>query len=440
MSVIIKLENREKFLTESLYIYNSLYQNRLHLARTFEEKIGNASPLRQKAIRQIINAIEHNSLLLQDVVGSIMEKLTLEDVVRWGYYEVAIRKEKNNLGSYLKDFRYLKRDWSGISEAEKEVEIIVSSLKKIVLSYLPGSETNKALFLGAGLCRIAWEHTPLFEKVYALDKSYSMVYHFHKLLNEDIDFYELNQTNILSVAASTTKHSASIKNSKTPKDLALKKLEYFVGDVMAIPLEDDSVSFVASVYFTDVLAIRLYLKEIKRVLKEGGIFLHFGPLAYFFSDIREHLTAEEIMLEFEGNGFEVLIDQTEETAFLPNSEGLMTTKQKNWVFAARYTKSKNTLPVHCHKTVLNIKSPVTYIEKGTVGEGPISYDLVNSQGKVFENGRSVIDIIEKFKGGLAWGAGVQELRARFELSEEECIQLDKTIAFLVSEGFLKGEK
>ena len=54
----------------------------------------------------------------------------------------------------------------------------------------------------------------------------------------------------------------------------------------------DGVSLEASEEFTDVLPLSVLLKEVKRLLMPGGVFVHFWPLDYHFDDIDERRALE----------------------------------------------------------------------------------------------------------------------------------------------------
>jgi len=152
------------------------------------------------------------------------------------------------------------------------------------------------------LGRIACELTTIFDRVYATDKSYSIAYFFKKLFEEDIYFYEINNIDVASSrnmmrhlkASFTPPSNKKVKNQEFIKKA--EKVNYFVSDVTNLPLENQSLSAFISIYFTDVVALKLYFTELVRVLKPNGLFVHFGPLAYAFESITERLFPDDIRL------------------------------------------------------------------------------------------------------------------------------------------------
>lgn len=239
----------------------------------------------------------------------------------------------NDVSRSLKDFDYLRRDWSGNPESELQIETIVSSLIPALLD-LEG-QNKSCLVLGAGTGRIGNEVSPYFERTYATDLSFSMAYHFNEVVKNDISFYEINTANVIS----TKDYVRKIESTYLPPAREIQQSNqapyYFVSDVQQLPLQSGSMSCVLSVYFTDVIALRLWIGEIRRVLKKGGIFVHFGPLGYPFKNIAEKLSTQEVRRVFEESNFTVLQDFQVETPHLVSSLSMIRTVYNNWVFVAR---------------------------------------------------------------------------------------------------------
>jgi len=428
-SININLSNKERFLVESLFIYNSLYNNRADLSKGYESSALSLEPNRKDIFQILSKAILHNNEILWEIIQSIKSSCTIDDIIKFGFYQSKFHKESNDLHSYLKDYKYLRRDWSGLIQGEKEVMLIVDPIRTQIEKHL--TDYNQALFIGAGLGRIAWEHNDLFNIVNAIDKSYSMVYLFHKLLNEEIKFYEVNESNIYKAKDAVKMHTASIHNGSKKAYENRSSFNYTIGDVMDLPYANDSQSLVASIYFTDVLALKLYINEIIRVLKIGGLYIHFGPLAYFFSDVREHLSAEEITLLFQSYGFEILHDELIEVPFMPVSYGLLKTIQNNWFFVARKRDTS--------KDFYEIEKPIYSRTVKIVNENATddNVELITKTGKVFENARDVLKILEYFRDGKQLNKVIEEIEQDFPQQNIESIT--KIISILINEKLIKNK-
>ncbi len=90
-----------------------------------------------------------------------------------------------------------------------------------------------------------------------------------------------------------------------------------------------------SIYFTDVLPLKILIPELKRVLQPNGLFFHFGPLHYHFNEIEEMLTAEEIKDAFKAEGFEIITEDLEDLTHHHSEVSLSVKKYYNWIFAVR---------------------------------------------------------------------------------------------------------
>ncbi len=261
---------------------------------------------------------------------------------------------------------YLERDWSGNQGFEVEMCSRMEVVRQDIRMFVP--DTEKVLVLGAGTGRVAWELCSDFEQVYALDRTFSMPYSFYTLLEQDISYNVVHASNVLYAQDRVRKQIASLKNTgmtaHTCQQYA-EKITYLMADATQIPLPDHSQSTIVSVYFTDVLPLENYLPEVIRVLKDGGLFIHFGPLVYHFSDESEMLTTDELLAAFEENGFQIVSErQLPEVAGF--SEATMsTTYFVNWMFTAR-KKEKVSCQTVAADVRLALTEGLTYEEHGTI--------------------------------------------------------------------------
>ena len=124
--------------------------------------------------------------------------------------------------------------------------------------------------------------------------------------------------------------------------LAAGEFSFFVGDALDVPLADESISAIVCVYFIDMAPARPLLREARRLLKPGGLFLNFGPLRYASRDVNDMLSGEELLSLFEGSGFEILADTTVTNTQFACPANITSLLSHNFVFSAR--KQRNISP------------------------------------------------------------------------------------------------
>ena len=288
----------------------------------------NSGSNRKKNLFNLAHAIEQNLKITQANFLEIVDFISIYDLTN------AIDAPK--FISYSNTLEYLERDWCWLPHSERELKLI----QKQVLSSLQKCQfdNSSALVLGAGTGRLAWESLKHFDQVYALDQSLSMAQQFYKTINDTLTFYSIGTTNRIVDADMVVKREA---RSHLPKDeyapnvsADLERISYLVGNAANIPLAQNSISAILSIYFTDVIPLEDYFSEILRVLNPGGVFFHFGPLEYHFEDISQHLSAEEIKRQFVANGFDIITDFQATSEHLYQKGSMAHRVYDNWVFCA----------------------------------------------------------------------------------------------------------
>jgi SAM-dependent methyltransferase len=206
----------------------------------------------------------------------------------------------------VKAFQYLKRDWCGLPDAEEQLRIIRNCLSSIISRF--ASDTQSALVLGAGLGRIAWDISDHFDHLYATDLAWPMATFYNRIANgQPINFADINLSQIAYNIHSTKNlmaSTAAVGYNEQQTAAINDKISYFISDATRLPLPDRSVSCIISVFFTDVLPFQQVFPEINRVLKEDGLFIHFGPLGNNFNQVQSMFTAEDIRSYMFRYGFE----------------------------------------------------------------------------------------------------------------------------------------
>ena len=388
VKIFIDPNQLDKYYAESYF----LYRNHLnHLFRRIKIFQSYSNSNRKEYFKSLIEANRKNALNIKEIVNLLYPKVKLS-----AFENLRINATDNIKSSVLKDFRYLRRDWSYTNEGEYQVNLILTAIKEEFSKF--DYENNNALFLGAGVGRLAFDCKDLYAKVYTTDKSFSMVWHLQKLLDgKSINFYNPKEKNVHKLENVAQKLTAKISTDQLKN--TNNKFETFVSDVFDLPFEEKSINSIFSIYFTDVIALKLWFGQIDQILSDNGLFIHFGPLDYFFSDEREMLTAEEFRLFFEQNGYETLVDRVVETPHLEDSNSISYRVYRNWFFIAQ-KKSASLIKQNIDKdTILYIKNPLLYQRKGYLKEGVHETDTILKLPKgEFEGADSVIQILELVDG------------------------------------------
>ena len=113
------------------------------------------------------------------------------------------------------------------------------------------------------------------------------------------------------------------------------RLSYWAGDALDVPLHDGSLSCIACIYFIDVVHVQSFLKEVRRLLKPGGLLVNLGPLRYPRGDATVMLCGEELLSMYARSGFEILASDIVPNTQLESSFRITTVFSNNFMFAAR---------------------------------------------------------------------------------------------------------
>ncbi len=350
---------------------------------------------------------EHTNKLDNVVVFKQQEITDLEILQDKIYSLVNTENVVNQVGKdamvgYIDTKQYLARDWCGFPESEREIDTIVSSIKKELAQYAQSFE--KAILPGCGLSRLSYELSDILNEIHSFDYSLSMIHEIDALLKKGKNFKLYNSKNILSTTELVkTCHAdcESIFKNDLATQKSMDKIIYYVGDAQQIPLKDNSVDVIISIYFTDLIPLKNYIREFNRVLKRDGIFLHFGPLDYHFESIKDRVSLEEIFLSLSNNGFDVNKNyQLIPTTHLKD-ETLSFKKYNNILFSA-VKKQDAKIKVDDETKIYHYK-PVKYILNGSIDSGIdtiVEKTIVFPDGSEFENAESVLEIINLITDGM----------------------------------------
>jgi len=306
-----------------------------------------------------MKASRQRSHLAGRIKEALARNLSIIDTVRLALEPlVSVRSvasvSSRNVLAYSTSLNYLRRDWCRPPECEHEIRIIKETLATVLNNSVQNREL--AVYMGAGMGRIAWEFSSVFRQSVAIDNSIAMGFNFYRLQQEPIPFYEINTKRVFQTDDMIRPLEARMPHAG-PDD---SEILYIAASALDTPLQDASASSVVSVYFTDVFPLRLYLKEVKRILKPGGLFVHFGPLEYHFEETADMLSAEDIRIIFETEGFDTLKDEEVHTTNLESAVSMLSVQYRNWFFAARLRTNSPT------GHLLTLHPDVTYVKKAPV--------------------------------------------------------------------------
>lgn len=277
------------------------------------------------------------------------------------------------------NFEYLSRDWSN-SDDHQQRKTITEFIENQLQSLSIGSSEN-ALFIGCGNGRYAVDFSDRYEKVRACDKSLMMIWttlNLKRLKKWDICHKIVR--NCRTVEDSIQRETVEMSDVLSRK--IDEKVEFMVGDVANIRLEDCSVQHIYSIYFTDVLPLKALWSQIDRLLTDQGLFIHFGPLEYFFSNELEMLTTEEICDFFVDKDYTILANNFLETPHLFMKNSMRHRFYDNWFFIARKNQSVEvnldvSFDIHPESEVVKIVKTTRgkLIEEWSISNGDLDYDL-----------------------------------------------------------------
>lgn len=306
----------QAYLTQATQALQQSLQARIKQLLKFKKYIQENPSFRTNHLKQLQQAYEHNLRLLSSVMSSIPDSILppKEDAC-------VGRVSYSDLDTCL---NYLRRDWGVNALSQQEVATIVSRVHRLLNAYADPSQ--QAVFLGAGLGRFAYELSPCFKKTLAIDRSMLMGCFYHKLQQQSIDFYNIKLKN----AEHNTQQCEFVHATMQPTS---ENLTYAVADARTLPLAKHSVCAIVSIYFTDVLPWSQLWSEVMRVLKPGGVFIHYGPLQYHFKAIQAHYSADDLRADMQSQGFVLYDEQWTSQHHLRESLALEHI-YKNWSFAA----------------------------------------------------------------------------------------------------------
>ncbi|MGB8192023.1 MAG: methyltransferase domain-containing protein [Chitinophagaceae bacterium] len=424
----VLMRDTTDYLREMIGMYSQFISEKEEELNAIAQKA--KTDIHRKAYyKNITTAIEENNRIINSMLDVLLDRIDARELLR-------IKRSPTH-NPVFKDFTYLKRDWCGLETGESQINVIANALEQVIEQHITGR--NTALVLGSGLGRLAVNFCRLFECVLATDLSFSMLFFFKKIIQQkEINFYEVNYKNILQDCYAGDALTASMRavngNFKEPGPSFRDKLFYFASDVLDLPLAPQSVDSIFSVYFTDVLSFRLLISRIDKCLKPGGVFVHFGPLGYSFSDISEMLAGNEIKDFLKNMGYEIACEDFIETNHLETNLSLQQIRFRNWLLVA--VKQPVTPDLYPYSRLI-IAENISYKIEGSLQEETQAITLMPGTGSTLEITPIILEIIQYFREEASVSDLVASLKEQYEIDDEEMIM--ESLRDLLQKRILKAQ-
>lgn len=367
---------------------------------------------------------------LENLKSEVVKHITINDIIK--------NKNKIQEYGYFNTKEYLIRDWSNNKNSEQELEAIVLPLKEEITKY--SMKDKIALVPGCGLGRISYELSDIFKQIYSFDISLTMSDMLTEIQTKRKLLKTLNTKNALAEKDKFKEYDIDLKSIfQKNKHKNIKRVLNFVGDSKNIPLANNSVDIIISFYFSDVIPLNEYIEEFYRVLKKGGVFVHFGPLVYHFNDTSKHYSLETFFSNLEGFGFEA--DKNYKLIKTLNSNnGLNIKGYENILFSA-IKKETQSIQIK-NNTKLYFDKPFKYTMDGSFKNGEYLTNKNSSiqffDKTIYSYSENIFQILEIFEDGFTIDTILKKMKLQFELKQpEHKKEIIKQILFLVNKKVLK---
>lgn len=407
----ILIKDSKKYLVKYIYKIEDEIIRLNNLSQSYNDK-------------QITKIISNDIEQLESIKLTIIKFIAIEDVLKH-------EKKTEGIG-YFNFKEYLIRDWSNSNDSEKELLDIITPLRQEINNHVLKGKI--ALIPGCGLGRISYELSDIFSQIYSFDISLTMI----NMLNEV-------KANRKKLRIYSTKNNLTEKHKYKDFDIDIKKILSkqkkkninrvvdFVGDSKNIPLPNNSVDAIISVYFSDVIPMNEYLEEFTRVLKPNGVFIHFGPLDYHFNDISQHHSLDTFFSNLEEKGFS--INKNYQLVQTLNSNNSLNIKGYSNILFSAIKQKENIINL---ETKLYFDKPFKFEIKG-VFSGEFIEDKKNSSiifhdGSEYTNTETIYNILTVFREGFSIKKLVEKLKLKDLKQEKDIIEL---ITILIAKKVFK---
>lgn len=324
--------------------------------------------------QKVDEARDFAKMMYSTVKSQLLDELTVEELSRLSPAPTQRDYEPYN-------FMYLERDWSNEQQALDQRGTIINHIEdQLHLVEDFSYENGQAFFAGCGNGRYAVEFAKYYDKVYANDKSLMMLWTTEYLSEKktwDISYDIVRNCRLVD----DSKNTISLEISDELRQRIHDKVEFKVGDFSKLNFNNGSIKHFYSIYFTDVLPLDMLWSQVDSLLQTNGLFIHFGPLEYFFTDEKQLLTVEEVKDYFIERNYEILVDNFLKTRYLGSDKVMRYRVYDNWCFIAR-KKAREPLTL---ASVVHLKNNVTLLNTNSYSTKEASSEwLIKSLNQVYQ--------------------------------------------------------
>ncbi len=330
-TIPVLLKDYKRHLSASYLAHEAFIDQHVELIHQVR-RAAEQDPARAPLLSRVIDAYEANNRYFRRLRDTVLRCVSQREIDE-------ARKDTALPEQYPIDdgMSCFCRDWAWEAHTEREVATTMGTLFEQIDEFASDLET--ALVPGAGTGRFACEIAGKYRNCLALDASFHMVHDFYNLLKHEVRLFEVNlRRSVVRTEDVVQEHRLSLDpptDKRISEVLSAGEFSFFVGDALDVPLPDESISAIISVYFIDIVPVRPLLREVRRLLKPGGLFLNFGPLRYSTKDVNGMLSGEELLSLFNISGFEILADTTVTNTQFACPANITSLLSHNFVFTAR---------------------------------------------------------------------------------------------------------
>lgn len=394
------------------------------------------------ALRDGSSGVSHAWRLREEVFLSLSRRLGLSTetaLALEALWDTASARPPDNEPGYADPLFYAARDWSGRPEAEGEVATVVGRLESFVAAH--ASDRSTAVVLGAAGGRYASELLGLFDQVNAVERAIPMGVVFDQLRAGDLACALVDQNNSQTVSDQAQALTLSLTRVQRRPRVPGASVAYAIADARRLPLPEASQSAVVSVLFTDVTPLPTLLRECRRVLKPGGLFMHFGPLDHHSTDVGQQFSVEEVRAAFSNAGF-ALLEESWHPGFHRERAGALAQRWFNsWAFVARLERASVRVAQAGDRplaiaSAFRLTSSTTFSPPGVSNEAT-ALSVTLDDGTQLQLGLEARVLLSLVNGRSSFPHLLEQLEAEYELSPGTRDGLASLVDLLVEQRLLE---
>ncbi|MGI9237157.1 MAG: methyltransferase domain-containing protein [Woeseiaceae bacterium] len=307
-----------------------LHENSLELERLRKARgAPNDNEVRRDRIARLLQAREQHRRQVSD----ILSPLEL-DGMDWPADGANLLHGKlprsQGLSSYVDN---VFRDWAWDNGENEALLAAVES----VLGANPGANLGSVLTLGAGACRLPYDlhrrYAPTRSVVVDLNPLLLLIGR-EVICGGTVPLYEF------PIAPLDASSFAVPQELSAPVPLDGENFHFVIADATKPPIAAGSFDTVITPWLIDIIPqdLRTFIPQVNHCLKDGGIWVNTGSLAFFHNDETWRYSEEEVVDLLEQNGFLVLAAERTSVPYMRSPHSAHGRRETIFSFSARKLK------------------------------------------------------------------------------------------------------